>query len=305
LCFVVALACAVQACDGSTSASDPEIAATHGPHTGGSGGASEGGKTGAGGSGGIAQGGSAQEGSGGTTTLADGGIVPGSGGTDGTHGDGGTKSGGSVDLVGTWIADVKGPGVETVPTVGTIFADLRVVVRFVITEASGTLSTKFDICKLNAVTTPDPKALTVTFTPAVLATLNTTVSESTPTVHVGDAVPMPAFTVLSGIDAAGTSIDADSDSHPGVTIPGVVAGTWPASVYAGLTIPVTLSATLSAPDALSGTLTFSANGKIFATDTPWLTSGNMSVSPQPADVPFTAKLLPGDVPCTDVLNAFP
>lgn len=298
LCLAMTLACAAPACGGSDASSASGGITSTGATSAGA--ASQGGSAGAGGSGGALQGGT-----GGVLQTGSGGAAGGSGGSSSTTGDASIVNG-AVDLSGTWIADVQTAGVLSVPTVGNVNANLGVIVRLVITEAGGALNARFDVCKMTAVTTPDPTTLTVTFTPAVLATLTTSISESAPLVHVGDTVPLPAITILSGITAFGTSVDADADSHPGVTIPGVVAGTWPVNVYVGLTVPFTFSGTLTAADVLSGTLTFSANGTIFGSDSPWLTPGGaIGVSPQPTDVPFTAKLLAGDVPCTDVLSAFP
>lgn len=241
-------------------------------------------------------------GSGGATS-ASGGATAGNGGTSSTGGTG--SSAGGVDLSGTWIADVQTPGTETVPIAGTVNANIRVIVRLFVTEAAGTLNATFDICKLTAVTTPDPTTLSVTFTPAVIATLSASVSESAPVVNVGDSLPIPAVTIRSGITASGTPVDSDADSHPGVTIPGNVGGALPVNAYVGLTIQASLSPQLTAPDSISGTADFTASGIVFGSDNPLLTSGNISVTPQSPNVPFTAKLLPGDVPCADVVSQFP
>jgi len=299
LYFVMTLACAAPACSASNASSAPSGEGGAAPSTGGAssgagaGGAAQGGSAGAGGSSGDTQGGS-----GGLT-------APGMGGSGGSAqgGSGGSSSG--VDLSGTWTADVQTVGTLTVPLAGTVNANLRFVIRLVVTGAADTLNATFDICKLTVVTTPDPKTLSVTFTPAVVATLSTSVSESAPVVNVGDAIPIPAITIRSGIDSSGSSIDADADSHPGVTIPANVGGALPLNAYSGLTIQASLSPTLTAPDGISGTATFSAVGKVFGSDNPLLTSGDITVAPQSKDVPFTANRLSGDVPCAEVLKAFP
>jgi hypothetical protein len=284
-CFAITVACAMSACSGNdaTSPGGGQGAAT------GSGGAA----TGAGGTGG-----SPNAGGSGSATQG------GSGGSSGMSQSGGASSSTTgVDLAGTWIADVQSPGTVTVPLAGTVNANLRFVIRLFVAPTTGTLNMTFDICKLTVVTTPDPKTLSVTFTPAVLATLTTSASEPAPVVNVGDAVPIPALTILSGVDASGNRVDADADSHPGVTLPGNVFGTIALNAYAGLTVNASFSPKLTAPDAISGTASFAATGKVFGSDNPLVTGGDMSVTPTPSDVPFTAKLLPGDVPCADVLTA--
>lgn len=301
--FAVAVVAAVSACapnDASTAPTSLTGAGGTGTGTGGTSG------------GGSSTGGSGS-GTGGATGGAGGSTGGSGGGTGGTVGSGGSSfvvadgavSGTAVDLSGTWIAKVQTPGVLSVPTVGNVNANLVVILRLVVTEASGTLNARFDICNMTVVTTPNPNTLTVTFTPAVLATLTTSTSENAPVVHVGDPVPLPSFTILSGITATGASVDADGDTHPGVTIPGNVGGQWPVNVYAGLNVPFSLTGTVTAANALSGTAKFNANGIVFGSDSPFLLSGNIGVTPQPPDVPFSAALLVGDVPCADVVSAFP
>jgi len=243
---------------------------------------------------------------------AGGSTAPAKGGTAGTPGAGGSVQGGSggsgptgVDLSGTWISDVKTTGTESLPFITTVSANIEFVFRLVLTSAGDTLNVRLDICRLTAVSTPDPTALGVTFTPAVIATMTTTGSEGTPVVNVGDPIPLPAFTMLSGITGSGTAVDADSDSHPGVTVPGTTWNNTSVNAYVGLTIQTSLSPTLSAQDSMSGTASFDCAGKIFGSDNALLTSGDISVAPDSKTIPFTAKRLAGDVPCSDVLKALP
>lgn len=293
-CLAITLLCALPAC-GSSDASSASGGITGGGRTGAGGSTTAtGGGTSTGGAGGLAGGGAGGSGAGGSA---------GTGGSSITTG--GSAGAGNVDLTGTWIANVQTPGVLSVPTLGDVTANLGVIVRLVITTASGTLDARFDVCKMTVVTTPDPNTLTVTFTPAVLATLTTSASESAPVVQVGGPVPIPTFTILSGITASGASVDADADGHPGVTLPGVAGNLYPVNVYAGLTVQFSLSTTLSAMDTLSGTAAFTANGTVFGSDSLWITNGNIGVTPVNANIPITAKLLAGDVPCADVLTQFP
>jgi hypothetical protein len=287
----------VTACGGESTVSAPPTG------SGGAGTVATGGTSGAVGSGGVAQGG---------TSGSSGATQGGSGGTVATGGAGGAATGGSsgasattADLTGTWIADVQTKGTESVPVAGTVDANIRIVMRLVLTETASALDVRYDICELTAVSTPDPTALGVTFTPAVIATLTTTVSEPFTPVSVGDAIGLPPLTILSGIDGSGNAVDADADTHPGVTVPGTTWNNTSVNAYVGLTIQTTPSPKLTAPDAMGGTVSFAANGKVFGSDNPLLTSGDISVVPDSTAIPFTAKLLAGDVPCSDVLKALP
>jgi hypothetical protein len=292
---------ALSACSAPSSASRSDVPL--GAGSGGSSGASDA-SPGAGGQGaGEGTGGSIQAGGGGTVGESGGSAAGGESGASAGGESSGPPSG--IDLSGTWIADVKAPGSETIPLVGVTPADIEFVVRLVVRESATTLNATFDVCKLSAVTTPDPTTVVITFTPAVIATLTTTTTENTPIVNVNDAIPLPALTILSGVDPAGTSVDADSDTHPGVTIPGYAWGNTKVNAYVGLTVDASFKPTLSAADTMTGTMTFAANGKLFGSDNALLSSGDISVVTQNKDNPFTAKLLAGEVPCSQVLTMFP
>ncbi|HEX7669456.1 MAG TPA: hypothetical protein VF395_07735 [Polyangiaceae bacterium] len=288
--FAATLVLATQGC-GSEAGSPPSAGAGGG--TAASAGGAASGSGGASAAGASAGGGSAAGASAGAS---------GSGG--GTPGGGGSGSAG-IDLSGTWIAEVKTVATESLPIVGNADSNLRLVLRFLVSRAGDTLNATFDICDLTTVTTPDPKQLSVTFTPAVLATLTTATSEAAPSVMVGDPVPLPKLTIRSGVDLSGKPVDSDADSHPGVTLPGNIGGVLPVNAYVGLTIESSLSPKLTTTDSIEGTATFSAKGTIFGSDNPLLTSGTISVAPKAQDVPFTARRLAGDVPCSDVLKEFP
>lgn len=265
--------------------------------TTGSGGASSGGTTSTGGM--TASGGAS---TGGTTST--GGATASGGANTGGAATGGTDAGTGVNIAGTWISEIKTAGNEMVPIVGSTAANIDLVIRLAVTESAGTLDGQLDICRLNATTTPNASSLVVTFTPAVLATLMGTGTEPAFTAKVGEAVPFPSITILSGVNASGTSVDADSDGHPGVTIPSDIGGLISLDAYVGLTIKTTLTSTLTDADTITGTTNFSTNGTVFGSNNTLLTSGTISVTPSSTAVPFTATRLDGDVPCSQVLTHF-
>src|SRR5262249_20742477 len=161
-----------------------------------------------------------------------------------------------------------------------------------------------EICRLNPVTTPNASSLVVTFSPTVLATLKATVSEPAFTAMVGQPVPLPMVTILSGEDASGNSVDSDMDGNPGVTIPSNVGGIIMLNAFTGLKLTTTLNGTLSDPMTISGNASFTSTGTVFGSDNPILTSGNINVTPASMSIPFTSTKLAGDVPCSQVLTQF-
>jgi hypothetical protein len=211
----------------------------------------------------------------------------------------------AIDLSGTWISQVETPATESGPIVGDTDANLRMVFRLLFRNVGDTLEGTYEICDLTSVTTPDPKTLVVTFTPAVIATLKTVISQAAASVKVGDAAPIPKITLLSGIDTSGKSVDADADSHPGVTLPTSVGGTLSVNGYAGVTVNASFTSTLTGPDTLEGNGAVSATGIIFGSSSALITSGMIKIIPKADRIPFTATRLPGDVPCAEVLTKFP
>jgi hypothetical protein len=188
--------------------------------------------------------------------------------------------------------------------VGSTAANIDIVLRLLVAQSGGTLNGTFQICRLNTVTTPNASSLVVTFSPKVLATLVTTVSEPAFDAMIGQAVPLPAVTILTGLDASGKSVDSDMDGNPGVTIPSNVGGILQLDAYTGLTIKTSLTSTLSDASTITGTASFSSTGMVFGSNNPILSSGNIDVTPSSNAVAFTATKLAGDVGCAEVLSKF-
>jgi hypothetical protein len=160
----------------------------------------------------------------------------------------------------------------------------------------------FEICDLATETIPLADALVVTFPPALVATLRTKATSSVTSIRVGDALPIPKLTIRSGIDMAQKPLDADADSHPGVTVPSNIGGVFPIDVYTGLTVEASIAARLMADGKITGTAAFSVSGSVFGSDNELLTEGMLSVAPKSDAVALTATRLAGDVPCSEVLS---
>ena len=270
------------------------------PEAGGAAGAGGAVTGGAAGAGGAATGGAPEAGGAAGAGGAATGGAPETGGAPATGGGGP----GGVDLSGTWISHVTTAGTITAPVVGTTAANIDIVLRLVVTQTATTLDGTLQICRLNPVTTPNASSLVVTFTPAVLATLQTTVSEPAFTAMIGQPVPLPPVTILTGQNAAGMSVDSDMDGNPGVTIPSNVGGIIQLNAFTGLTINTSLTSTLTNATTITGTASFASTGVVFGSDNPILTSGNINVTPSSNAIPFTATKLAGNVPCSEVLMNF-
>jgi len=210
-----------------------------------------------------------------------------------------------IDLTGTWISEVKALATETVPLIGQPDANLRLVFRMVMAKSGDRLDSKVEICALSAITTPDPQTLTVYLSDAAIATLTTSVSESAPSVGVGDVVPLPALNVLTGIDASGQPVDSDGDMHPGVTIGANVGILGSLLGYAGMTVKASFHLSMKDENTLAGTGQISSTGVIFGSNNPLLPSATISVTPKMPDVPLTLARIAKDMPCSEVLKQFP
>lgn len=297
---IVALAVQGAGCSSAGDSSAPISAAGGAKATGGAAPGDSGGTAGTAGS--VSAAGASS--SGGAPGAGGGGALGGTSSFDGGSSVGG--SGDAADLSGTWASEVKTIGVETIPLVGPQSVNIDLVFRLATTVTGGKLMATFDVCRLDSVTFPDPKALVFTFTPAVLSTLTTTTSEDAPAVAVGAAVPLPPLTILSGLAPGGSPVDADQDGHDGVTVPADVGSGWlKADGYIGFTVKAVLTMALTNASTLTGTADFSANGKIFGSTSPLLTSGTITVIPASTATPFSAKRLPGNVPCSEILQQFP
>jgi hypothetical protein len=178
------------------------------------------------------------------------------------------------------------------------------VIRLAVTASGSGFSGTLQICRLEPVTTPNASALVVTFTPAVIATLQTTVPIPAFTPAIGSPVPVPSTTILTGENSAGMEVDSDSDGNPGVTIPSNVGGILVLNAYAGLRINTALNGTLTNATTISGSASFTSTGTVFGSNNPVLTTGNINVTPSSTSIPFTATKLAGNVPCSTVVTMF-
>jgi hypothetical protein len=209
-----------------------------------------------------------------------------------------------VDLTGTWVAQIQTLGTLEVPVVGVADANLTLVLRVLITRSGSDLVEQFEICSMDAVTTPNPNDLVLTFTPEAIATMTATATIPEPVVMVGDPVPMPQFVALTGIDAADNPVDSDGDGFDGITIPTVIGGFIVTDAYSGMAITTDMNASLDTEDVITGGADFSAVGQVFSFSTAGLPGGPINVLPATTPVPITATRLEGDVPCSEVVLLF-
>ncbi len=190
----------------------------------------------------------------------------------------------------------------TVPLIGNQPATIDLVLRILLAQDATNLSSHVEICRLNTAT--NGNSLLVNFPATVLALLTDDQTIPAPVVNVGDPVPVPAFSIVVGQDAAGNPVDDDADGNDGVTISTVLAGT-NIMAFAGFDIELSFpSATLTDASTLTGDAAFTTSGTVFDT-VPLGLSGPISVTPTSPTTAFTSTKLAGDVPCSDVLALFP
>ena len=215
------------------------------------------------------------------------------------------------DITGTWVTKIVTAGNITTTLVSST-ANIEAVIRLNITQSGGNFVHKLEICKLSTPTTPDPNALRVTYSPAMLATMAATASIPVYTPTIGGPVTIPQFViqtgsnkVCSGSCVASDFVDSDGDGQPGVTLPVLVGNLLPMNAYGALTTTINLSgATLQDAETIGGAAAFSTQGQVLRTN-PVLVEGPISVVPSTPTTPVTAKRLAGDVPCSTVAGMFP
>jgi hypothetical protein len=175
-----------------------------------------------------------------------------------------------TNIRGTWYIRVSAPGsiaaAITAPT--TINAWIR---NDISPEGQVTLN----VCKLSS----SGAALSLKFPSPLIATLQGTLPLSGPVLlSPGDSVNLPSFSIESGREAAGRSLDAvpppfpggDGDGSPGVTIPAAfLDGFVRVDVYAGLLIAIDMSGvTLVDSSTMRGAARFSIDGIVFDSTSP-------------------------------------
>ena len=235
-------------------------------------------------------------------------------------------------MSGTWITRVTTTGTITAPSpVGTLTgATIDVVQRMVISNdlTACTTTAQFEICSLSTTAT-SPIPFSVTYTPAVLASLSGSASEAGVCYQVGQTVAFPSFTINSGWGGppppttntcpappstltypypAGTlpttcsgAIDSDGDGVYGITLPTTIFGALNLDAFAGLTMNISLAnMVLTNATTNIGTTSFPNTGYIFGSTAG--ATGALNVVPDSSAVPVTAIKLTGDVPCATVLT---
>ena len=204
-----------------------------------------------------------------------------------------------VDVSGTWFTKVSTPG-----KIKAAISDNVTINAWIRQYISPDGVVTFSICKLS---TTGGSMLANTYSQALVNTLETTELLSAGTVYQpGDSIALPTFTINSGRDAAGSSVDAvpppfpggDGDGHPGVTIPTTAMGMIKFDVYAGLVITTSMSGvTLGADGAtMTGDTSFSSHGVVFDSTNRFLVAPNstIDVTTNAATIPFTATQLDTD-----------
>jgi hypothetical protein len=244
----------------------------------------------------------------------------GTGGSAGTAGKGGAPP--TVDITGTWYSRVVTGGKFAVPNVPETDADIETVFKLYIARDGANFNTTMQFCRLATVTKPDPYALQTTYTPAVMNTFKASASAPAFDARIGGPVTIPNLTIKTGANKECTGrnpvdepkptdvvcvesdfVDADSDGNPGITLPSTLGGCLKVNGYGNLVIAFKfLSGTLQSADTIVGDSSFTTFGQILRTSVAALQGGKVTVTPLTPSARFTAKHLPGDVPCSEILT---
>ncbi|HEY6558525.1 MAG TPA: hypothetical protein VI072_14685 [Polyangiaceae bacterium] len=197
---------------------------------------------------------------------------------------------------------------------GNLPVTVSTTMRLHITSTGSGYSEKIELCQL---ATPSP-TLAVTYTPAVLATMNATAPFSaTPT--IGGPIALPAQSIRTGSNtlchpedsrcAQEDFVDSDNDGLPGVTLPASITALSPPldlDAYVALTIPVTLSnGILTDATHISGDGAFAAIGQFHSTSS-LPSNGAIDLTTTNPTFPVTlTRLGAGDIPCSTVVQPLP
>jgi hypothetical protein len=204
----------------------------------------------------------------------------------------------SIDISGTHVSRVTTTGTISVPLISNQPANIDIVLRIVVDQSGGNLSSHLELCRVNTATTSG--SLVVNFPSSVLTLLTDDQTVPAPALAIGGPVPLPAFDVAVGQNMA----DSDSDGNPGVTIPTNLLGT-SIQAHSGLHISLSFpSATLTDANTITGESAFATDGEVFNT-VPLGLMGDITVTPGAPTTAFTALRLDGDVPCSEVVGMFP
>jgi hypothetical protein len=235
-----------------------------------------------------------------------------------------------VDITGTWISHFNTTGTITSPAGNVTGATIDIIFRLYISNSGGNAVSKFEICSLQ---TTKPNSFSVTYSNAVMATLNTTANGPEILAPIGDTITMPTFNILTGTQLAtfptdsnspcsapplgcptnnctATCSDApntDGDSMYGVALT-INIPSYPAiAAYTGIYITTALNdAVLQDATTITGTTSFMVDGYVWGTAIYNITvlnyPGPFGVTPDSAAVGFTALKLTGNQPCSTVLT---
>jgi hypothetical protein len=229
-----------------------------------------------------------------------------------------------IDQTGTWITRITATGTffSAPDLIGTLQGTLDMVQRMVVTKSNGSLIYQVDICSLST-NSSSPYAFEIVYSPTVIGTLTTTITEPDQCLRVGDPITLPIFTINTGwggppipttntcptpgtagfpVTSCSGSVDSDEDGVYGITLPTrVLNGLFLVTAYAGLTITIEQDGMILTESATNtGTANVSLVGFMFGcTDG---TMGPFNITPSSTAVPVTLVRLLGDVSCSEVLT---
>lgn len=203
----------------------------------------------------------------------------------------------AIDLTGTWGSRVRTKAKITAPIIGASDAPVDLGIKLLVKRAGGQITADVQICSLVS----DSSSLKIDYT-KMLPFMKQTVSAPDFAAGAGAKVPLPPLVFRVGLSKAGAAVDVDNDMHPGGALPIVALGIIPIQTYTGISLSISMDATVRSKDLIDGTAKFAGTGKIFGSNSPLLTGGDLTVEQTLNPTPFAAKHFAGDVPCTELVK---
>lgn len=202
-----------------------------------------------------------------------------------------------IDLTGTWGSRVRTNAKITAPVIGASDAPVDLAIKLLVKRTGGQISADVQICSLVS----DSPSLKIDYS-KMLPFMKQTVSAPDFEATAGSKVPLPPLVFRVGLSEGGGAVDVDGDTRPGGLLPIVALGLIPIQTYAGISLSISMDATVRSIDLIDGTAKFAGTGKIFGSNSPLLTGGELAVEQTLNPTPFAAKHFAGDVSCAELLK---
>lgn len=193
-----------------------------------------------------------------------------------------------------WVVQAATKATIVTALSGEVPADLSYTLKLGAPDANG--QTPMEVCALS-IGSPQFKLDPAKLLPFLKASITIPPFATTS----GTKVEIADIVIPIGVDPASKPLDIDKDAKPGVTMVASALGLLNMDVYVGIRMSFVLDAKVQDAATLTGTATFGVAGNIFGSSFPLLGPGPLTVKQTTAAQPFTAKKVPGDTTCAQIV----